>query len=290
MNVKSTPIALAVLMAWVTQAPAATQPAGSQTGSYADMHTRQAIGRVAVSSDGRFFVYEWARPYLGWVPETKWMKPGAAKRLQTFLYEVDLEEDEPTSEYLFYPNAACTYWLGDLSPDNRHVVVYELNHDDRRVRAGAWSFDKKQMTWFAPQPDEGVLDAGTVWVTHDEFLYIEKGRSSTVIKASVLTGGASACETCTVNAMRKAQQRMKEDDTQTLQAAGGVKAPDVPGDAKLAAASANSSLAVYIKDTAEVLGLSYKRFEEKAQVVFENRRTGSAPVHETSRAEVPRQQ
>ncbi len=43
---------------------------------------------------------------------------------------------DPTSEYLFYPNEGCIYWLGDVSPDGKRVLVFELNHDDRNVRAG----------------------------------------------------------------------------------------------------------------------------------------------------------
>jgi|ADGO01.1.fsa_nt_gi hypothetical protein len=119
----------------------------SKPGTYADMHSGQALGRIIVAPDGMFFLYEWGKPYFGWVPDTDWMAPNAARRLETFLYKVDFtphyEYDvgrwKRTSEYLFYPNPGGTYWLGDLSPDSKKVAVYELDHDDDHVRAGVYT-------------------------------------------------------------------------------------------------------------------------------------------------------
>lgn len=251
-----------------------TKEPQKRPGTYADVHAQQGVGRVIASSDGKFVVYEWGRPYLNWAPETKWMAPGAAKRLETFLYTVDLDEPDTrtSSEFLFYPNAGCSYWLGDLSADNKHLVVYELSHDDRRVRAGFWSVETKKMQWLTPRADEARIEEGGAWISNDEFLYPIKGGGAVLAKASVVTNMAEPCPECSRETVRMARQNNAEADAHVREIAARVKADDVPKDAVLMAGAGNGSLAIYVRDNKGELSMYYKKPEYPVQTLFTNRR------------------
>lgn len=241
-----------------------------QPATYEDLHTKQAIGRVVTATDGAFFLYEWGQPYFNWVPETKWMAPNAARRLQTYVYMVDLGVEEPTSEYLFYPKAGCTYWLGALSPDNKTVIVYELDHDDRSVRVGTWSMERKDMRWFKLRPDEERIEQATAWLSNDEFLYPVEGLKGKLARASLVTGEAALCASCTAGMALSVESRPTEAAGRYKR--GPVGAEDVTKGATLSAVASNGSLAVFVRDNDEELSLLYEQADQAARVLFRNTR------------------
>ena len=252
----------------------------SEPGTYADMHAGQALGRIIVSPDGMFFLYEWGRPYFGWVPDVEWMAPNAARRLETFLYKVDFTPNyeydvgrwKRTSEYLFYPNPGATYWLGDLSPDNRKVVLYELDHDDNNVRTGVFFLEEKQLKWFEPRPDEGRIEGVTAWISDDEFLYPAKGGTAKLIRANAATGEAKPCPECSMETIRRAEEAARAAHARALEHAAKIEADDIPEGANLVAASQNGELAVYVKDDDEVLMVAAKQPGKPVYILFENKR------------------
>jgi hypothetical protein len=249
----------------------------SRPATYADIHAQQALGRVIVAPDGQFILYEWGHPYLDWVPDVKWMAPSAARRMETFLFKVDLGTWQPTSEYLFAPRAGATYWLGDLSPDGTRVVLFELDHDSRTVRAGVCAFLRHQMHWFVPRPDEGKLEALTAWISNEEFLYPAKDGSARLVRANAVTGEAAPCAECTVETLRTARVAREEASAHALEESAKLRHDDVPSGAKLVGGSPSGDLAVYVKDDLQVLMMVIKRRDRPAQVVFENSRQWPRP-------------
>src|SRR5690606_13399334 len=131
---------------------------------YEEIHAYQALGRTAIAPDGSFFLYEWSRPY-DWAPDYKGLPKAVAARTQTFLYKVATSTASGVgshgSEYLFYPAAGATYYLGTLSPDARYLSFYELDWDDKRIRAAVVLTNdgvSPKITWFDPVPDAARLD------------------------------------------------------------------------------------------------------------------------------------
>lgn len=244
----------------------------TKAASYVDVHAQQALGRTIAANDGKFFLYEWGRPYLNWAPDAAWIAPRAARRMQTFLYKVDMSAREPTSEYLFYPKAGCTYWLGDLSPDNKNVIVYELDHDERRVRVGSWDIEKHRMLWFASRPDEDRIESETVWVSNEEFTYPSKDAKGAFVRASLRTGEAVRCASCTSEAVRSAHLATDAAAAQSRQAAAGIDTTDIPKGAVLLTGALNGSLAIFVRDDVDFLSMLYKQPEQSAHVLFENSR------------------
>lgn len=248
-------------------------------GTYADVHSLQGVGRVEASSDGRFFVYEWGRPYLNWVPQTRWMAPKAARRLQTFLYKVDLTRPGSTSEYLFYPNAGCTYWLGDISPDNRRVIIFELDHDDQRVRAGIYDLEDgdHMVQWLGPRPDEARLEEFSAWISNTEFIYPAKDSKGSMIQASALTKEAWPCAICSVENLRQIREDAASFASNAKNAAARIDRSGVPEDAELVTGAANGSLAIFVQDNKDVLSILFKQSKVSGAVLFENPRKWEAP-------------
>jgi hypothetical protein len=239
-------------------------------GTYADSYALQAVGRVQVSSDGKFFVYEWGRPYLNWAPDLGWIRPRAASRLQTFLFVVDLTNPHPSSEYLFYPNAGCTYWLGDLSPDNKRVILFELNHDERAVRAGVWSVVGRHVTWFTPRADEERLDKMTAWLSNDEFIFPVVAKRDAFVRASMLTHQTEVCVACTAATVRSLRA---VSISAVMEAESAVRQTDmrgIPQGAKFLAGTVSGSLAVFEHDAEESLSLLYKQRGLSAVALFNN--------------------
>lgn len=236
-----------------------------------DVRAQQSLGRVLLSPDGSFLLYEWGRPYVNWVPDTQWMAPNAARRMQVSLYRLNLKARDLSSELLFYPKPGASYWLGDLSPDSAHVVLYELDNDSNTVRAGVWSVHEKKAWWFSPRPDEMRIESETVWMSSDEFIYpVKEGKG--FARASALTVNAELCSFCSQQIVRQA---LSQKRLSTAEAVNDSAMPDQkhgPPGSKLVAATATGAVRVYLTDDAEELALWVSDSDGPARVVFENRR------------------
>lgn len=271
-------VCVSLLGSWAHGASSLERPAPqTRPAGLADIHAQQALGRVIVAPDGRFMLYEWGHPYLDWVPDVDWMAPSAARRMETFLYKVDLTAPEPTSEYLFEPNAGATYWLGDLSPDSRHVAVFELDHDTNTVRAGVWALQEQKIRWFVPRPDEGQLGGVTAWISDEEFLYPAKGGLARLVRANVITGEARPCPECSLQTVQRAKSLADEAAARAGELAARLGDSRLPEGATLLAGSADGSVAVYARDDANVLMLMVKRAGRPLDVLFENPRQWPRP-------------
>src|SRR5579872_505707 len=125
----------------------------------AQIREYQSVGKAIASPDGRFFLYEWQKPY-NWIRKTKGLPKAAVNRMQTLIYKVETDTDSPTSEYLFYPQSAASFWLGAISPDGGKVSFYELDNDTNKVKLGVYdvingTIMEPKLTWFetGPPPD-----------------------------------------------------------------------------------------------------------------------------------------
>ncbi len=234
-----------------------------------EIRAKQALGRVITSPDGQFFVYEWMRPY-NWVPETDWLPEKAGKRMQAWLYKVDTKYTPTTSYYLFHPHPGSSYYLGALSPDSTKVSFYALNHDDNVIKAGVWNLTEEKLTWFEPTPDASRLDEPPVWLSNDELIYPGQPKLAALVKANVATGEAKACAECEP-LVASAKAAVKKDDKDKKPPKVPVP-KDVGPNAKLLARSDAGDLAVYAKDTAEMLTLLFKKGENPPEILFENKR------------------
>src|SRR6266853_5896159 len=83
---------------------AAARPPKYDGASDADAREYQTVGKAVVSPDGKFFLYEWMKPY-NWKRDTKGLPRAAANRLQTLIYKVDTDYTPPESQYLFHPES-----------------------------------------------------------------------------------------------------------------------------------------------------------------------------------------
>src|SRR6266699_1958471 len=90
---------------------AATKPVKYDDASDAEVREYQTVGKAIVSPDGKFFVYDWMKPY-NWKRNTEGLPLSAANRMQTLIYKVDADYTPSESHYLFYPQSASTFWLG----------------------------------------------------------------------------------------------------------------------------------------------------------------------------------
>jgi hypothetical protein len=272
--------ALAVLFTGVAAGVPSLQRKAPQTkpATYADIHAQQSLGRVIVAPDGKFFLFEWGKPYLNWVPDTDWMAPSAARRLETTLFRLDVIDDyQPKAQLIFPPNGGATYWLGDLSPDSQKVVFFELDHDDHNVRAGVWDFQAQRRTWFKLRPDEGALGGVTPWISADEFLYPVKEGSKRA-RANFKSGDAVLCTECTAAMIRNAEAAAVKAHADAKAAAARIDRSDVPKDAILLAGAANGSIAVYARDNAETLSMMFKWPPYPMLVLFDNPRQWPRPA------------
>lgn len=245
--------------------------------TYADVYALQALGRFIVSPDGNFFLYEWGRPYLNWVPPRDGIAPITARRLQTFLFKVDTTTDAPTSEYLLEPSAGATYWLGSLSPDSSRVSFYELDRDDNRSRTGVWNLKEQKVMWFDLEPDDRRFDSMSPWLSNEEFVYPIKSRSL-FARANLVTGKAITCTECGLNTVSKAETASEEIASEARMSALKIDAADLLQGAVLRAVSENGNLGIFVRDDAEQLQLLIKQPGWAAYKVFENFRKWPKPV------------
>lgn len=136
---------------------------------------------LLVAPDGRFFLYEWCRPY-DWTPEQAGTPVAAALRKQTLLYKVltPLRTWLPGAvipQIFLHPAPGATYYLGALSPDSSMLSLHELNRDDNQVRGDAVSFDEANSgnSWLTPPPDEAPQMNPPIWMSDGELVYPVKG-------------------------------------------------------------------------------------------------------------------
>lgn len=147
----------------------AAQSVTSESASRAQSDPGFSFGRLVLSPDGEFFIFEWGRPY-GWSPSPAGLARADAERPQTLLFKVmtpgGSARPRSTATELFPPNAGATYYLGALSPDNRWLSFYELDRDDNTVRAGAVAIVDEvnpKIIWFDRAPAYGLLDRIPSW-------------------------------------------------------------------------------------------------------------------------------
>ena len=243
---------------------------------YEEIRTQQSIGRVILSPDGRFFLYEWSRPY-SWTRDTRGLTKKVAQRQQTWLYKVDVEGQLPTtSQYLFHPDPGASYWLGDLSPDSSLVTFYQLDNDDNSVKAGVWDITQSKLIWFDSAPDTEKFDQPAIWKSNEEVAYPTKlgwVRGTLPQKRDIaLREGRGSATAKTVPCTGCSSLAIVKQGGQILNA---VKTPsrslhDVS--LKLLGASAARDLTVFSKSTSSVLALYFTRGVGELETIFENSR------------------
>lgn len=258
---------LAALLACAACWPAAAQPrsivaTGERVEIAAQIRREQSLGRIVMDPAGRFLVYEWQRPY-NWTPDGKGLSKVATNRQQTTLYRVLIPEDwrwidAPTSEELFPMLPGATYWLGDLSPDGEWVSVYELDRDDKKMKAGVAAtrhvieVDKPpKIVWFDIAPDDARFDRPPAWTADGKSLvYPVKGG---LARADAATGKATRCTDCTLPPPPAPAPLVE----------GKLDRTDVPDAARLAATSADGAVGAFVLDDASKLALFIRSMRAK---------------------------
>lgn len=165
-------------------------------GVFAEARAKQSLGRVLVSRNGEFALYEWRRPYP-WHPSNQGLPRIVAERPQTLLMRVDappgVNPTEASSIELFPANPGATYWLGSLSPDGHWVSFYELDRDDGTLRVGAANISDAEvprLVWFDRSPDLRHLDRPPAW---DGSTVVYQVADGTWVRANVDTALAVPC-------------------------------------------------------------------------------------------------
>lgn len=270
MTSRSTLFIAAGLLLGATSMQAAAQSSISKSNDlFVEARQKQKLGRFIVAPDGSFFIYEWLRPYH-WNPDDRDLSKKATERMQAFLFEVRTPDewdftDEPTSVLLPYPKPGATYWLGNISPDGKWAGFYELDRDDKALRAGIVETINKvppDIVWFDIAPDDARLDRAAAWSSDGKSLvYPIKGGLARVDAA---TGKAARCLDC-----------IEPPALQTAAVLPGVATKvdrgDVPPQAKLVVTSSSGDLGVFAIDTTDTLNLYFAK-KGKAFSLFENER------------------
>jgi hypothetical protein len=265
----------------------------------AQVREYQALGKAIVSPDGRFFLYEWQKPF-NWVRNTEGLPKTAANRMQTLIYKVETDYAPSESRYLFYPESAASFWLGTLSPDASRVSFYELDHDTGKVKLGVYdvvngtTMDPK-LTWFetGPPPDSGRLDEPPVWVTNNQLIYPAAGKPTVIrpgtgkaklVRAFVLKdttsfdmGGPTGTIGEAVECFDCAEVYEKGRAAQRQSVLKTAAPPSIGPETRLIAQSPNAEVAVYAKENHDLLSLLYEKTDSGSagsEGVFENRRRG----------------
>jgi hypothetical protein len=221
----------------------------------------QTIGRVVITPNGKFVIYEWQRPYA-WVPSARSVDTKAARRLQTTIFKVKIAPKrassyelsrygETTSELLIPPSSGSTYYLGSASPDSRYVVVHEFNRVTNSSRTGAVELSNDpapKVVWFDTPPDQSAMDIAPVWTSKEEFLYRAKAM---IVRASVTDASVQPCPQCQLRALPSRELTLAEEDT----LAGSTGSLGLPAGAKLLAQSQDNLVSVYLHSTPDVLAL-----------------------------------
>jgi hypothetical protein len=263
------------MMALLATASVPSQAAVAETHSdeFSVVRKTQSLGRVIADPAGKFFIYEWQRPF-DWNPEGKGLPPEVGNRLQTMLYRVRTPSRSsqyspptwplPTSTELFPMAPGATYWLGDLSPDAEWISFYELDRDDNRVKAGivSTSGDVPSIIWFTISPDLTRLSRVPEWTSDGKALVFPVNRG--MARAEASTGKATQCTDCAESG---------EGGRPNLPAKMGanVDRVGIPAGAKLIASSFDGWLGVFEIDNADALGL-YMRAAGRSFTLFENSR------------------
>lgn len=269
--------------------------------TYEEIHQYQDLGRFVVAPGSNFFLYEWSRPYE-WAPDVDWLAPAAAKRMQTWIYKVDTNISSTTSEYLFHPSSACTYYLGSLAPNGKAVTFYEVNHDDNETKAGVVILDGSyppRITRFKPAPDSARLELPPVWTSNEEFVYPTKTGLVTANingepmkrdeNAPLVFGGdwdmpvkALPCKDCKPGMLEEhlAQEQKeqhslvaaaKKKNTTKQSSPSSNSGDKVPENAKLVMHSADDELDIFAVDSPEYLSLYFTK-NQRTHTLFENSR------------------
>jgi hypothetical protein len=276
-------------------------PAGAQSPSgplifpqqrgatYAEIVQHQALGRFVIAHDSSFFIYEWSRPY-DWAPDTKGLPGEAAARKQTTIFKVQAVGDwnyyqHPKSDYLFYPAAGATYYLGTLSPDSSRVTVYELDRDDNALRVGAIKANDgiaPEIIWFEVPPDVARLDLLPVWTSNEEFVYPVATGPSRLARANVVSRNASPCTDCKAKILRDAAAAARAEAALITRSAPKpfTRRGDsfqLPVGSKLIARSKGGDLEVYSADSADALTLLFRK-DDDVFSLLDNRRRMRGPI------------
>jgi hypothetical protein len=281
---KRTFAALCIAFRVLAQADAAEPRAPTD----AEIRHRQAIGRALVAPNGRFFVYEWMRPY-GWVRDTGSLPKHAVERMQTWLYRVEAGRTPPTSEYVFFPGMSASYWLGAFSPDASKLSFYELDNDNRLLKTGIVELTdpaNPRLVWFDAEPDGDKLNQPPVWLSNDELVYPAK---SGMVRAKWLSSAAKEnssagpqleglplkaelCAECaTLVAQAKAAQEAEANAKMDKEARR--KAARPPEDARMLAQSPDAALTVFERSTKKAVAVLFRKGVESPEIeVFENQR------------------
>lgn len=227
-----------------------------------EIRAKQALGRAIASPDGKFFLYEWTRPY-DWDRAFDSLPPNVPAHMQTWLYKVDTDLSPSSSEYLFYPMPGCSYWLGALSPDAKKVSFYVLD-EENHLKAGVYDLVDSKFTWFTMAPEGRELDHGPFWVSNQELVYV--GASGKAVRGNLATGEAKPCPECQ-SLFEKAKAASQATGKEKIQ----IPTELGPG-TKLLSASKDGGLKIYAKDTPDTLSLIFQRGSEKPETLFENKR------------------
>lgn len=131
----------------------------------------EGIGRVFVSADARFVVFEQRPPYAD-APNTGTLDNATDLSFLSKLKVVDMAE--PTKrEPLFEQAPDAGYWIGEGSPDGSKLAIYSIAHGE--IRAGVFEFATKRLLWFAPTPNYSWLTQHPLWISSTELVFPAMG-------------------------------------------------------------------------------------------------------------------
>lgn len=219
----------------------------------AKIRKEQALGRIIMDPRGRFLLYEWQRPY-NWSPDATGLARTASMRPQTTLYRVLIPDDwrwinEPVTEPLFPMLPGATYWLGNLSPDGEWISVYQLDRDDKVMKAGVAATrhevtvdDPPKIVWFDIAPDDVRFDRPPAWSADGKRLvYPVKGG---LARADPATGKAILCVKCEMGTVPVSPVVTDKFDSVGM-----------PVDTRLVATSADGVVGAFVRNDAKHLAL-----------------------------------
>lgn len=237
--------------------------------TYEEILAHQALGRVVLAHDDTFILYEWMRPYEG-APEPGVQPVLDGSRKQTFLYRVSTTTMRVESKYLFIPQPRNTYYLGSLSPDSKYVSFYEIDRDQKRVRAGVAETSGRvlpKITWFPAVPDHRRLDLPARWISNTELVYRVNASPTRFVRADATTGKAEPCGDCA--SISVPPSRLDVDRSGNSKS--NIASKGFPAGSKVVARSESGELEVIALDTAQLLELWFRK-NGRVRTIFENPR------------------
>jgi dipeptidyl aminopeptidase/acylaminoacyl peptidase len=155
----------------MTQSAHAERPQGEASGlrplSVEDLLSMESIGRVVVTPDARWLLFERigalrSAPNLGLLHDT------LDRSVQAHVYVLDLSAPGDAVP-LVSDDPEQGQWIGSLSPDGSHAALFVAARD--RISMISVRLSDRKVTAFPDAPNYGWKATAPVWISNSEIIY-----------------------------------------------------------------------------------------------------------------------